>query len=400
MNLWVFGAAKVDETMGIIQGRYSSGVAIMWRKELSKYIKIVDINVDWCMAIEVDMGSTKFVIFNIYMPYQAPENEDIYVEKLGWIKCYLEEIHCSNYAVIGDWNANLGITGTMTFKVPMIEFCRDNDLIISSHMLLPESTYTHIHTYEGNMHYSWLDHIVSSQDFHQSINNISVLYDMSDDDHIPVSFNICVDHLPTFSDNVNDITAKIKWDGITDINRNYYYTRSNEYFGKVTIPVSTLCCGNTACEEQSHRNELDTFYNEIVRAMQISSDHLVTNKANHFNKPGWSDYVSDLYKFSRETYRIWLENGKPRQGFVHNIYTQSKRRFKYALRFIKKHENDLRKEAIAKKLSDSNPKGMWNEVNSVNNNKVPLPTSIEDASGSDNFLKLWKSHFQNLYLTV
>ena len=134
--------------------------------------------------------------------------------------------------------------------------------------------------------------------------------------------------------------------------------------------------------------------------MQISSDHLVTNKANHFNKPGWSDYVSDLYKFSRETYRIWLENGKPRQGFVHNIYTQSKRRFKYALRFIKKHENDLRKEAIAKKLSDSNPKGMWNEVNSVNNNKVPLPTSIEDASGSDNFLKLWKSHFQNLYLTV
>ena len=30
------GVAKIDESTGIIQGRYSGGVAIMWRKELSK----------------------------------------------------------------------------------------------------------------------------------------------------------------------------------------------------------------------------------------------------------------------------------------------------------------------------------------------------------------------------
>ena len=59
------GTAKIDETAGIIQGRYSGGVAIMWKIELSKHIKIIDINVDWCMAIELSMGSTKFVLFNV-----------------------------------------------------------------------------------------------------------------------------------------------------------------------------------------------------------------------------------------------------------------------------------------------------------------------------------------------
>ena len=86
------GVAKIDESTGIIQGRYSGGVAIMWRKELCKHIKILDLNADWCTAIELDMNSTKFVLFNIYMPYQAPENEELYFERLGWIKCFFRGV--------------------------------------------------------------------------------------------------------------------------------------------------------------------------------------------------------------------------------------------------------------------------------------------------------------------
>ena len=61
-------------------------------KNMSKYIKVLDIKVDWCMAIEINMGSTNFVLFNVYMPYQAPENEELYFERLGWLKCFIDEI--------------------------------------------------------------------------------------------------------------------------------------------------------------------------------------------------------------------------------------------------------------------------------------------------------------------
>ena len=357
-NYFGFGVAKVDESLGLIQGRYSGGVAIMWKKELSRNIKVLDLNVNWCIAIEFDVGCTRFVLFNIYMPYQTIANEDEYIEKLGYIKCFIDELNCTNYAIIGDWNANLGNSGTMTFKAPMMEFCRDNELFISSQILLPDTTYTHINTYEGNLYYSWLDHVVSSHDFHKSINNIAVLKDMSDDDHIPVCFSLKVDHLPATSDDMNDITAKIKWEAITDENKKLYHSKTHENLGRVLVPVSAVSCSNASCEEKAHKIQLEQFYNDTVSGLQVSSKQLAKCELSKFNKPGWSDYVSDLYRFSRDTYKLWLENGKPRGGPIHDIYAQSKCRFKYACRFIKKHEDDLRRESIAKKLSENNPKAM------------------------------------------
>ena len=63
------GAAKVDESECIMQGRYSGGVALMWRANLCKYIKQIDLNVSWCTAIEVTMKTNKFIILNVYLPY-------------------------------------------------------------------------------------------------------------------------------------------------------------------------------------------------------------------------------------------------------------------------------------------------------------------------------------------
>ena len=111
-----------------------------------------------------------------------------------------------------------------------------------------------------------------------------------------------------------------------------------------------MCCNAISCENQILRDEFDTFFRDIVGVLQDSGEHIVAEQSKHQNRPGWSDYVADLYQFSRETFKLWQNNGKPRQGPIHNVYTQSKRRFKYALRYIKKHENNLRREAIAKKV--------------------------------------------------
>ena len=57
------GAAKIDESCNILQGRYSGGVAILWRKELGRFIHRIELNVDWCTAIELVLDSTKLVVF-------------------------------------------------------------------------------------------------------------------------------------------------------------------------------------------------------------------------------------------------------------------------------------------------------------------------------------------------
>ena len=129
----------------------------------------------------------------------------------------------------------------------------------------------------------------------------------------------------------------------------------------------------------------------------MSGEDLIKDTRIYTNKPGWNDYVSDLYDFSRETYQIWIDHGKPRQGPIHNIYIQSKRRFKYTLRIINKNENALRRESLAKKMSSLNQREFWKEVNNINKSNVPLPSSIENVTGSDNIVKLWKNHFYSLF---
>ena len=111
---------------------------------------------------------------------------------------------------------------------------------------------------------------------------------------------------------------------------------------------------------------------------------------NFENKPGWSDYVSDLYKYSKEMRLIWINNGKPRLGAISHEYTRSKLRFKYALRYIRKNETILRKELLAKKMTKLNSNDFWKEIGAINNSKTPLPCIIEDANGSQEICKLWE----------
>ena len=104
--------------------------------------------------------------------------------------------------------------------------------------------------------------------------------------------------------------------------------------------------------------------------------------------------MSDIYDFSREARRMWLDNGQPRQGIIHDMYVKSKRRFKCALRYIKRNESALRKESLARKLAQLSTNEFWREVSSINNSKVMLPSSIENATGVNEITMLWKKHYE------
>ena len=76
--------------------------------------------------------------------------------------------------------------------------------------MLSDNTYTHMHTREGNMHFSWLDHAISSSGCHSSISSMTVHYDMTYDDHIPFSLEMRVQNLPKLTIAENNMNSKIK----------------------------------------------------------------------------------------------------------------------------------------------------------------------------------------------
>ena len=74
----------------------------------------------------------------------------------------------------------------------------------------------------------------------------------------------------------------------------------------------------------------------------------------------------------------------------------SRARFKLALRYIKRHENQMRQEAIANALCDDSDGNFWKEIKKLTPNNVPLPTSIDNATGKKEVTDFWKTHFDQL----
>lgn len=89
------GESTTDLSMGIVRGRISGGVAIMWHKRYDPNISVIRLNVDWCIAIKVLCGNTVFIILNVYTPYECYDNEAEYLQRLAFIDSFIEESECT-----------------------------------------------------------------------------------------------------------------------------------------------------------------------------------------------------------------------------------------------------------------------------------------------------------------
>ena len=125
--------------------------------------------------------------------------------------------------------------------------------------MLPADTYSYVSSRDGTLYCSWLDHIVSSSDFHTSINNINVWYDISDEDHIPLSLSVSISSLPIMTLERNDHTARISWDSLKECEIRKYFKLTDSNFDNIPIPVDALLCKDLACSNNAHKDTLNIF---------------------------------------------------------------------------------------------------------------------------------------------
>ena len=73
-------------------------------------------------------------------------------------------------------------------------------------------------------------------------------------------------------------------------------------------------------------------YTDLVNSFVNSSDFLLRDKShsNH-NKVGWNDYCKTAHSAARDSYLLWRDNGRPRNGPLFNSYRSSKSYFKCLL---------------------------------------------------------------------
>ena len=388
------GQARIDHVEGIC-ANVRGGVAILWHTKFTEYISPIKYEHDWIVGIEIMVDNKKCVILCVYMPYQKYEYEDMYLQNLGALAAILADLEHTCYAICGDWNCD-PVKGSL-FAEHLKSFAEDNNLILSNINRLPNDSFTYIS--DASHTTTWLDHFLCSMDFDCMIQEMKILYDTTARDHIPVLCNIDIESAPELSSDIIDCEPKLNWSRLDSESLSEYKVNSGKLLDEIVIPNDCCLCQDMNCRDKNHIESMCEFTDSICQTLITSGQMVFKNRGSKQYKcrPGWNDYAKEAHDYARECFLIWKENGKPRQGPVFDLYKRSKSRCKLAMRFIKRHENKLRKDAIAKKYMQLDKQAFWKEVKTMNAVNTALPNNIEDARGSNEIVDLWKKHYIDLF---
>lgn len=76
------------------------------------------------------------------------------------------------------------------------------------------------------------------------------------------------------------------------------------------------------------------------------------------------DYVGELHAEARRALKTWADSGKQSHGSLFDKQMQMLY-FKNALRFIKRNENTMRSDFLARELQNNNVNDFWKEIRKI-----------------------------------
>ena len=351
------GVSTTDTKERILTNHPPGGVAIMYRVKHAKCITPLFFNLDWVIGISINTGNKKHVILCVYMKTASGgqgDHNEIFQGQLEELKLIINELDTTSVTIIGDWNADL-VKPNHPHGQLLRQFSDTNGFIVSSEQLLPENSFTYISEMRPG-ETSWLDHCVSTQDGNGIINNMFVDYNLSCRDHIPIVMMLDLDKLPAVVDDINDVTPRLKWDSCDATKLREYSMLTDVYISRLQYPVTAFECREVNCKNKKHITQINKFYVDVCKCLTDASNAVFGTKSTRtFNcRPGFNEHVKELHDIARKRFVAWREAGKPRDAnnpFFREMNC-SRAKFKLALRFIKRQENQLRRNAIAEAMCD------------------------------------------------
>ena len=155
----------------------------------------------------------------------------------------------------------------------------------------------------------------------------------------------------------------------------------------INLPHDAIICNNVNYTDDAHIYAINVLYDGLIELMSNASDELVSqqgDKARLYKcRPGWNGHASDIHT-ARECFVMWVDAHKPKNGPVFQFIIINHLGLGLNMRcLIKNHETQLRKDSLAKKLSQSKPEDFWKGIRQINNCNKPLPNSVEGISGKE-----------------
>lgn len=114
--------------------------------------------------------------------------------------------------------------------------------------------------------------------------------------------------------------------------------------------ASTCWCYCILCgKSQKHNEDLCSTYEATVNCLVHDSKSFC--QFCHNRRPGWNEHcMGELHADAKEAFSNWATSGKARHGPEFDRKKWANARFRYAVRFLKRNEEAMRANSVAKEL--------------------------------------------------
>ncbi len=252
---------------------------------------------------------------------------------------------------------------------------------------------------------SCIDHFILSPNMFSCIKAVCVIDHVLNPPgswHRPIVLNVA---MPTKMDMkiqcFMNQKESISWNKVQQVHYDNYKIRLGQMLEHITMPIEALECGDLMCEKIEHAESLNQYCIDIIDCCVRAGEECfpkVSKKKK--NKPYWSEIVNPKREAVLLWGQIWQDCGKPREGIVSEIYRHTKRDYHYAVRYINRHENELRKQKMMECLMNNNQRDFWRESRKFHNCGKMTATCVDNADSNEEIADVFATKYRDLYNSV
>ena len=175
---------------------------------------------------------------------------------------------------MGDMNCNF-FNGNNEFSSILKHFVRDNDLYCAFDSIPsfdPSSEYTRCNFMQNS--FTLLDYVFVSRDLIKYIESVEIINSGSVlSDHLPVSVSFSIDISSSLdTPNPMPLPSNVDWRSVNDHIRLNYERIMEQSLNQIQIPHIVHGC--TMCHETDHIFQIERYYSEIIRCIELANQSL------------------------------------------------------------------------------------------------------------------------------
>ena len=198
-------------------------------------------------------------------------------------------------------------------------------------------------------------------------------------------------------------TPRVSWAKATDKSLRDYQDILSLKLQSIDVPTNVLLCGDMNCSNKMHFQLLNKYVADITDSCISAAESVIPHTSRRQNNgriAGWSEHVQPLRDKSLFWHNLWLDCDRPKTGAVADCMRRTRAAYHYAVRKVKRDEDNIINERLANSLLNNSNRDFWSEIKRIRSSKSGSCRTVDGQSEAISIAKLFADKYRDLYTSV